>query len=178
VASLTLVATHPGGPGGLVPTATGLRHFAAALLGPRAQRVPAMERLLYPEEFLATVDREALARRLGAQAAEPAPRRVILLQLAAIAGFDVRHRLGEIAAPTLVVQPARDALVRPGHAEVLARGIPGARLHTFHDAGHGVAFQHAAPLSELVRAHVASVEAVRPAGARPRHGGDGVTSSA
>lgn len=162
VASLSLLATHPGGPGGLVPTGLGLRHFAEALLGPRARRVPAMERLLYPDEFLATVDRADLARRLGEQAAEPAPRRVILLQLAAIAAFDARRRLGEITSPTLVVKPARDALVRPGHADVLARGIPGARLHTFHDAGHGVAFQHAGSVSALIRAHVATAEAVRP----------------
>lgn len=166
IASLALVATHPGGPGGLVPTAGGLRDFASALLGPRAGRVPAMERLLYPSDFLATVDRAALARRLGDQIAEPAPRRVVLLQLAAVASFDARHRLGEITAPTLVVQPGRDALVRPGHAEVLARGIPGARLHTFADAGHGIAFQHAGPLSELLREHIAEVEAVRPATSR------------
>ena len=166
VASLALIATQPGGPTGMIPTPGGLRDFASAILGPRAGRLPAMERLLYPPEFLATVDRAELARRLGDQAAEPADRRVVLLQIAAVAGFDARHRLGEIVAPTLVVQPGRDALVRPGHAEVLARGIPGARLHTFHDAGHGVAFQHARPLSELLRAHIAEVEAVRPATSR------------
>lgn len=166
VASLALLATHPGGPTGMIPTPVGLRDFASAILGPRAGRIPAMERLLYPPEFLATVDRAELARRLGDQAVEPAARRVVLLQIAAIAGFDTRHRLGEIVAPTLVVQPGRDVLVRPGHAEVLARGIPGARLHTFHDAGHGVAFQHARPLSELLREHIAAVEAVRPATSR------------
>ncbi len=159
VLSLSLVATHPGGAGGLVPTSGGLRDFASAMLGPRRGRVAALERLLYPAAFLETVDRAALARRIGDQVGEPAPRRVVLLQLAAIAAFDTRARLADIAAPTLVVQPGLDALVRPSHATVLARGIRGARLHAFPDAGHGVAFQHALPLSEVLRAHVARVEA-------------------
>jgi 3-oxoadipate enol-lactonase len=158
VTSLSLVATHPGGAGGLVPTTGGLRDFAAAMLGPRGGRIGALERLLYPAPFLATVDREAMARRIGDQVGDPAPRRVVLLQLAAIAAFDARARLRDIAAPTLVVQPGLDALVRPSHAAVLANGIPGARLHAFPDAGHGVAFQHARPLSEVIRAHVAEAE--------------------
>lgn len=160
IASLALVATHPGGPGGLVPTSTGLRAFAGALLGPAAGRTTAMEKLLYPPAYLATVDRAALARRIGEQVAQPAPRRVVLLQLAAIARFDSRDRLGDITASTLVVQPSLDLLVRPHHAATLARGIPRSRLVPFPDAGHGIAYQHARALSEALRDHVDRAEGV------------------
>lgn len=155
--SLTLIATHPGGPTGMVPTPRGLRAFTSALLGPAAGRPAAFERLLYPDAYLATVDREALARRVGAQLGDPAPRRSVLLQIGAVAGFDSRSRLGDIAAPTLVVKPGLDILVRPSHSEVLARGIPKARLLEYADAGHGIAFQHAVALSRAMREHIAQV---------------------
>jgi pimeloyl-ACP methyl ester carboxylesterase len=158
IASLTLIATHPGGPTGMVPTAMGFRAFASALLGPAAGRVAAFERLLYPDAWLASVDRDALAKRVGAQLGDPAPRRTVLMQLGAVARFDSRARLGEITAPTLVVRPGLDVLVRPTHSDALSRGIPGARLLAYDDAGHGVAFQHAAPLSRAIREHVAAIE--------------------
>lgn len=158
IASLTLIATHPGGPSGMVPTALGLRAFASALLGPAAGRPAAFERLLYPDAWLATVDRAALAKRAAAQLGDPAPRRTVLMQLGAVARFDSRSRLGDITAPTLVVRPDLDVLVRPAHSDALSRGIRGARLLAYADAGHGVAFQHAVPLSRAIREHVAAVE--------------------
>lgn len=164
IASLTLIATHPGGPSGMLPTATGLRAFASALLGPAAGRVAAFERLLYPDAWLATVDREALARRASAQVGDPAPRRTVLMQLGAVARFDSRSRLGEITAPTLVVRPGLDVLVRPTHSDALSRGIPNTRLLAYDDAGHGIAFQHGVALSRAIREHIAAASGPR---ARP-----------
>ena len=158
ISSLTLIATHPGGPTGMMPTALGFRAFSTALLGPASTRVAAFERLLYPDAWLATVDREALARRVGAQVGDPAPRRTVLMQLAAVARFDARARLDDITAPSLIVRPGLDLLVRPSHSDALARGIAGARVLRFDDAGHGIAFQHAVALSQAMREHVASVE--------------------
>ncbi len=57
-------------------------------------------------------------------------------QAAAIQGFDTCARLSEIKAPTLVIHGDDDAIVPYENARILARGIPGSRLHTIKDAGH------------------------------------------
>jgi len=155
IASLTLIATHCGGPTGFIPTIAGARAFTAALAGSPTQRPAALERLLYPDAYLATVDRAALALRVAAQVVDPAPFRSLLMQLGAVARFDCRSRLGDISAPTLVVKPSLDVLVRPSHADALVQGIPNARLLAYDDAGHGIAFQHAVSLSNAIREHVA-----------------------
>ena len=50
--------------------------------------------------------------------------------------YDVRPRLGEIRAPTLVVVGEHDWLMPPSRARELAAGIPGAELLVLPDAYH------------------------------------------
>jgi pimeloyl-ACP methyl ester carboxylesterase len=57
-------------------------------------------------------------------------------QEASQAGHDLRGRLGEVRAPTLVIHGDADPLVRLEHGEVLAAGIPGARLLVLPGVGH------------------------------------------
>jgi pimeloyl-ACP methyl ester carboxylesterase len=57
-------------------------------------------------------------------------------QLAAALGHDAHARLGEIAAPALVVHGEADRMVAPENARLLADAIPGAELRTFPGAGH------------------------------------------
>jgi pimeloyl-ACP methyl ester carboxylesterase len=52
-------------------------------------------------------------------------------------GKPLRPRLGEIAAPTLVVHGTEDPLFPFAHAEALAAEIPGARLLPLAGVGHG-----------------------------------------
>ena len=42
--------------------------------------------------------------------------------------MDVRHRLAEVQAPTLVLHSRDDQLVPASHGQEIAAGIPGARL--------------------------------------------------
>jgi hypothetical protein len=49
-------------------------------------------------------------------------------QVAAVAIHSTFGRLGEIAAPTLVVHGEEDAVVPPQHARLLADAIQGAEL--------------------------------------------------
>ena len=49
---------------------------------------------------------------------------------------DVRHRLGEIAAPTLVTVGELDEETPPAYAAELAEGIPNSRLEVISGAGH------------------------------------------
>lgn len=162
VRSLTLIATHAGGVLATLPTAEGMLRFAQANLGSRGQRVEALKRLLYTPEFLATTDLAQLDRRLADVAGTPAPRATLRGHMHAVSSHRTEARLGRLRAPTLVVRPGRDLLVSPRNSDLLARGIPGARLVRFDDAGHGITFQCVAALNREIAAHVAAVEAARP----------------
>lgn len=57
-------------------------------------------------------------------------------QVATRSGLDLRPRLGEIQAPTLVVHGEQDTHVPPEHAQHLAGGIPDAELLLLPQVGH------------------------------------------
>jgi pimeloyl-ACP methyl ester carboxylesterase len=57
-------------------------------------------------------------------------------QLAAAAAHDAAGRLGDIAAPTLVVHGVEDRMVPPANGRALAARIAGARLLELDDAAH------------------------------------------
>ncbi|GAB3625703.1 3-oxoadipate enol-lactonase [Pandoraea terrae] len=54
----------------------------------------------------------------------------------ALQGFDIRERLGEIEAPTLVLVGEHDPSTPVATAKLIADGIPGARLTVIPDAAH------------------------------------------
>jgi len=54
----------------------------------------------------------------------------------AIAAWDVRERISAIAAPVLVIAGADDPATPVEHAELIASGIPGARLRIVERAAH------------------------------------------
>lgn len=148
VHSLVLIATHPGGWFALPPGPDGIRGFLRANRARGDARLDALRTLLYPpgarDVRRADPGLEALARN-------PAPRRVRLAQLGAIAAHDVRDRLPELAGiPTWVLRPDLDILVPPDASDALAAAIPGARLLTFPEAGHGVTVQCANAVSECI----------------------------
>lgn len=161
VRSLTLIATHAGGPLGMAPEVSGLVAFARSVFGPQRGRVRALQELLYTPEFLDLVDKAKLDARMQLQVGKRAARRTVLGQLLAVARHDTRARLGDITAPTLVIRPDRDVLVRPMHSTRIAQGIPRARLFAIDDAGHGVTFQAAERLTAAIREHVAEAEGAR-----------------
>ncbi len=57
-------------------------------------------------------------------------------QYAAVAAFDVRERVGQIRAPTLVITGDDDPLVPPENSRFLAERIPGAELVVFPGGRH------------------------------------------
>jgi pimeloyl-ACP methyl ester carboxylesterase len=59
-----------------------------------------------------------------------------LRQLTACRAHDVDGRLGEVAAPTLVIHGDADPLVRVENGRRLAAGIPGAELIVYAGVGH------------------------------------------
>ena len=84
-----------------------------------------------------------------AQMAETPPE-VIAGDYAACDAFDVRERLGQITAPTLVVGGTADQMTPFKSAEFLAARIPGAKLAKIEGAGHMVMLEE----PELVAQHV------------------------
>ncbi|MBO2447471.1 3-oxoadipate enol-lactonase [Actinomadura barringtoniae] len=73
----------------------------------------------------------------------------------ALARFDATGRLGEVAAPTLVIAGAEDGPTPPaGHAEVLAAGIPGAGLLVLERAGHLAVAERPGPVTAAITAHL------------------------
>ena len=51
--------------------------------------------------------------------------------------FDVRHRLGEIIIPTLVIAGQRDTTHPPSQSHEIHAGIPGSELLLLAHTGHG-----------------------------------------
>ena len=159
VRSLTLVATHAGGLRAITPPPRSLLMFLRAFLGPRAHRARVLERLIFPDHYLRTVDVAPLRRALREQVVSAAPARDRLLQIAAILGHRTAHRLHALAGtPTLVVKACQDRLVDPAHHHRLHHLIPNSRLVEFEDAGHAILHQCAARLNDLLLDHFAAVD--------------------
>ena len=53
-----------------------------------------------------------------------------------IPGYDLASQLPAVSAPTLVVSGRHDWVTPVSQGEVIASGIPGARLEVFEDSGH------------------------------------------
>ncbi|MBL8783344.1 MAG: alpha/beta fold hydrolase [Deltaproteobacteria bacterium] len=160
-ASLTLIATHPGGPAHRLPPPAGIWHFLGANFARSQQRrLDAVARLLFPKAFRTEIGPEWLHRVLAEDFTPPAPAAGRKGQLAAVMRHDTRRRLPSLAGlPTLVIKPLQDKLVAPSGSDRLARMIPGARKLELPDAGHGLIRQKASTLGEALRAHFAAAEA-------------------
>lgn len=79
--------------------------------------------------------------------------------IAALPEHDVRARLGDIGAPTLVVVGELDEETPPAYSEAIAGGIPGARLAVIPGVGHYTSFEAPDALNALLRDHLDMVEA-------------------
>jgi 3-oxoadipate enol-lactonase/4-carboxymuconolactone decarboxylase len=74
----------------------------------------------------------------------------------ALAAFDLRSRLPEIAAPTLVVAGADDPATPIEHALTLATGIPGALLSAVPGAAHLASVERADAVTPAIVRHLSS----------------------
>lgn len=72
---------------------------------------------------------------------------------AAIATMDLRHALGKITAPTLVVAGTADPATPPQHGRAIADGVPDARLELV-DASHLASVERAADVTALLLEHL------------------------
>jgi 3-oxoadipate enol-lactonase len=72
----------------------------------------------------------------------------------AIAAWDFRDELGEVAVPTLVVAGALDEATPAEQTELLAQRIPHARLAVLEGAGHLANLERPAEFAETALAHL------------------------
>jgi len=73
-------------------------------------------------------------------------------QIGAVMMHDTYGRLGEIAAPTLVMSGDADILIPPENSKILAERIPHAELRLFPGCGHGFNLEAADEFNQAVEA--------------------------
>lgn len=71
---------------------------------------------------------------------------------AACDAFDLRARLGEIRAPTLIVCGRDDKMTPPKYSEYLAQNIAGAEYHCIENAGHMAMLEQPAAFNAILGA--------------------------
>lgn len=81
----------------------------------------------------------------------------------AVAGFDVRDRLGEVAVPVLAVAGGADVATPPALLEEIASGVRDGRLEVLADVAHLAPAQAPEAVAELVRRHLLGEGAATPA---------------
>ena len=91
-----------------------------------------------------------------AQMADSSPQ-VMADDYAACDAFDVRERLGQITAPTLVIAGTADQLTPLKHAKFLAEKVPGARLAVIEGAGHMVMLEQPEQVARHVEQFLAAL---------------------
>lgn len=156
VASLTLISTSPGpGDPDLPPASEELR---AAWKEPPPEpdwsdRAAVIDYIVEGERSYAARSRpfeEEAVRRIAERVVdrtvniESSIRNHVLID----GGEPWRERLGDVRAPTLVIHGTEDPLFPYGHAQALAREIPGALLLPMEETGHGLpraAWDHVIP---------------------------------
>ena len=74
----------------------------------------------------------------------------------AIAEMDLRPDLAAITAPTLAIAGEQDPATPPEHLQLIADGIPGARLEVLSPAAHLAVLEQPAAITRLVLDHVAA----------------------
>ena len=165
IMSLALLCTFAHGRQGAKPSLGMLPTAIRTRIGTRAMRRDAFLELVMPREYLQKSNRAQLAERLrplfGHDLADQPP--IVMKQLRAMARFDAADRLHQLGSiPTLVIAASEDRIARPVFGRELAKAIPGAVYVELPNAGHGVTIHRASDVNELLSAHLARAEALRP----------------
>jgi len=160
VRSLTLIATHPGGPKHL-PRAEAIGLFLKANMSRGKTRIAALSKLLYPKDVRQQFMEASESSQMANELYNPIPKETLRYQLMAVARHNTTRRLKRLKGkPVLIVKPMEDILV-PAHAsDELHRRIPGSRMISFSNAGHGITEQCSDELNAHLLAHFSVADEV------------------
>jgi len=155
--SLTLLCTTPGGPEAVpTPESTRQRIFDVPEGYDERERrrykmAPAMT-----ESFMR--DNDALLERIIDWRVESdASEAALARQAAAVEAFDVSDRLGDIAAPALVLHGTADRVVPVENGRLLAEGLPNADYRELDGAPHLLFVERADEVNDALRGFLADV---------------------
>jgi pimeloyl-ACP methyl ester carboxylesterase len=114
----------------------------------RREIVPLVQNVLYGQTWLRS-EPQAAAHEAQVILGHP-PAGVYLAWRAVADRDDVTGRLGDIAAPTLVICGAEDVATPPDRARELQAGIPGSELVWIPEAGHHSPIENPAVVTEAI----------------------------
>lgn len=135
--ALTMALAHPARVRGLILIASGARLRVHPDILTQARRNPAaVADILF--KWLWSGETDEATREKGKAAFMAQRPEVIARDYLACDAYDVRDRLGEVNAPSLVLCGTADVMAPPKYSEALAAGIPDATLRLFDGAGHNL----------------------------------------
>ncbi len=146
--ALTFALRYPDRLGGLVMVSSSARLRVAPAILEAAAGATADAPLPMDFAFPPTADRPIVARYSALS--RDTPPEATLADWLACNRFDVRERLGEVSAPTLVVHGDQDPLTPAKHQRSLAEAIPGAQRVEIGGRGHMLPWEDAPALAEAV----------------------------
>ena len=160
--ALELALRQPDWLRGLVLTCTGARYPLSARLMDllREDYEAAVDFILAqsfgPHEGALTYKQKAVRYGTRRQMLRTPPE-VVMSDYEASAGFDVKDRLSEINAPTLVIAGGKDRLTPPTLSRELHRGIKGSRLIIVEGAGHMLPMERPDEYNDAVQRFLANL---------------------
>jgi pimeloyl-ACP methyl ester carboxylesterase len=147
---------HPARVAGLGLVGTGARlRVAPAILDGIHQDYEAAVRLICDWAFGPETPRELV--RQGRRQMSTTPPDVLHGDFAACDAFDIMDRLGEIAAPAVIVCGTQDWLTPSKYSLYLRDHLAGARLHLVEGAGHNVMIERPEAVAEALEGFLAGL---------------------
>lgn len=153
--SLTLALEHPEDVGALILVDTGAKLGVSKELieGLRSAPLRAIERMITPWSFH-SLSLDSARESRTALSVSNLP--VFLNDYLACDGFDVRGRLPEITARTLIVCGESDRMTFPRGSHFMGEGIPGSSVFFIRGAGHMVPLEKPQLLAQLIQSFLAA----------------------
>ena len=155
VLTLTLGATYCGGPGSQFTDDRVVNDLAMAILSGDADRKVRAGWEFNVSQAFASADGN-FERFAEIALAYPVPLPMVMAQVQAILAHDTSGRLGDIAAPTLVVHGTADQMLVAANGELVADLIPNARLELLDGVGHLFFWEQPQRVAQLVAEHAAA----------------------
>lgn len=155
IRTLTLGCTYCGGEGSSLASPEVIQELSQGQMsGDQELAFRASYNVNTSEAF--RLDPENYAAFRDMAMAAPVRLKTILMQMQACAAHDTQSRLGDIAAPTLVVHGTEDRMIASINGELIARLVPGARLELLEDVGHVFWWEQPQRSADLLRSHALS----------------------
>ena len=151
VRSLVFAATYAGGAGASLVAPGAMQMLGAMNTGDAIVAVRAAFTANLSPTY--TADEKHFETFMTTALSVPVPVELVVRQAQAAFVHDTSARLPSIKARTLVLHGTADQMLLSSNGEQIAALIPGARLHTFADAGHLFWWERPDEAADLIRQH-------------------------